>query len=140
MVVADVPLVAAVTRSHPLAGRTGVALDALASLPLITLTRGTGTRSVLDEALTHRRLQPRIAFEASDPHLLAQLATHGLGVAVVPAPAVKAYQDELHQLTITQPRMRARLALSWQAEAPISPATQAFIGHVRDAIGGARPA
>jgi DNA-binding transcriptional LysR family regulator len=135
-VVADVPLVAVVTPADPLSTRNTVTLDVLAQRPLITLPQGTGLRTVIDRACASAGVQPRVAFEASDPHVLAQLAGRGLGVAIVTEPAARAYRGQLHALAITRPRMRGRLALAWRAEGPTSPAARSFISHARAVLAG----
>ncbi|MFD9727275.1 LysR substrate-binding domain-containing protein, partial [Streptomyces sp. NPDC059072] len=87
-VVADVPLVAAVAPDDPALtspDRTVIALAELRDRPLISLPRGTGLRGVFERACAGAGFRPRIAFEASAPPFLAQLASRGLGVAVVPA-------------------------------------------------------
>jgi DNA-binding transcriptional LysR family regulator len=130
-VVADEPLVAAVSRADALASRTAVTLEAIRDRALISLPRGTGVRSSLDEAFAAVGVQPRIAFEASDLRVLAQLASRGLGVAILPRSVAEAHSGKLHVVAVTHPRMRGLLALAWRAEGPISPAARALIGRAR---------
>ena len=52
----------------------------MTTYPLICLPRGTGVRAIWDAA----GVPARVAFEASDPGVLAQLAARGLGVAILP--------------------------------------------------------
>jgi DNA-binding transcriptional LysR family regulator len=130
-VVAEVPLVAVVTPTDALSAEKTITLEALARRPLITLPQGTGLRTVIDRACASAGVQPRVAFEASDPHVLAQLAGQGLGVAIVTEPVAHAHRDRLHALAIIRPRMRGRLALAWRAQGPTSPATRTFISHAR---------
>lgn len=135
-VVADVPLVAVVAPADPLSTRNTITLHVLAQRPLITLPQGTGLRTVIDRACASAGVQPRVAFEASDPHVLAELAGRGLGVAIVTEPAARACRGQLHALAITRPRMRGRLALAWRAEGPTSPAARSFISHARAVLAG----
>lgn len=74
LVVADEAIAAAVAVDHGLAGRSQTTLAALRELPLISLPPGTGIRSHLDAACAKAGFVPRIAFQASDPVVLAQLA------------------------------------------------------------------
>ncbi|MDA0184003.1 LysR substrate-binding domain-containing protein [Solirubrobacter phytolaccae] len=122
-VVIDAPVVAAVAPSHPLAARTRITIDELADHPLICLPRGTGIRALLDAA----GLQARVAFEASDPGVLAQLAGRGLGVAVLPEPAV----GDLHALELG---LRGQVALAWRAGGPSGAAARAFISLARGSV------
>lgn len=132
-IVADEPVAAAVGHSHDLAKRSTIPLTALRDQALISLPTGTGIRSRLDGACAAAGFTPHIAFEASNPMVLAQLAARGLGVAIVPA-SVATGRDDLHQLTITRPELRGRLAFAWRTEGPISPAARALIGRARQML------
>jgi DNA-binding transcriptional LysR family regulator len=138
-VVADEPLVAAVSREDVLTAQATLSLDALRERALISLPRGTGLRTCLDLACAAAGFQPRIAFEASDPLVLAQLAGRGLGLAILPASVADAATDTLHVMPFAGPELRGRLALAWRAEGPTGPAARALIGHARTTM-GCRPA
>ncbi|GAA2170385.1 LysR family transcriptional regulator [Actinomadura napierensis] len=127
-------LFAAVSRDHPLAGRASVTLRTLAEQRLVSLPKGTGLRAVLDEACAAAGLRPRIAFEAGEPPVLAQLAAHGLGVAVLPESATAIRAGELASMPIVRPRLRGRIALAWRAEGPRGPAARALIARARAAL------
>ncbi len=133
-VIADEPLVAAVSPDDPLAARTTVALKALRDRALISLPAGTGMRSALEKACASAGFHPQIAFEASDPRMLAELASRGLGIAILPESLARARSAQLHATAITRPEMRAGLALAWRREGPTSPAAQALISHARTAL------
>jgi DNA-binding transcriptional LysR family regulator len=130
-VVADEPIVAAVRRDDALAARKTITLAALRDRPLISLTPGTGLRSRLDDACAAAGFRPNIAFEASDPQVLAQLAARGLGLAILPESVARTHPGELRPIAITRPSIRGRLALAWRAEGPISPAARALLSHAR---------
>jgi DNA-binding transcriptional LysR family regulator len=133
-VVGEVPLVAIVAPADALSASRTIKLEALVGRPLITLPKGTGLRAVIDRAFAQAGLQPHVAFEASDPYVLAQLAGQRLGVAIVTEPVARAYQGQLPALAITEPSLLGRQALAWRAEGPISPAARAFISHARATI------
>jgi DNA-binding transcriptional LysR family regulator len=118
-----------------IAGRDSVALAEIAHLTVISLPLGTGLRSAVDAAYASAGLSPRIAFEASDPRMLARLAAHGLGLAFLPASVAAAHGAGLHVLTVRDPEIRGRLALAWRAEDPVSPAARALIAHARATLG-----
>jgi DNA-binding transcriptional LysR family regulator len=130
-IVIDDTLVAAVAAGHPLSARPTVALAHLAELPLISLPRGTGLRTALDEGCAAAGLQPTIAFEAADPKILAELARRGLGVAILAASMIGEGPATLHGLDIVRPRLRGRIELVWRASGPISPAARALIESAR---------
>ena len=52
--------VAAVPQDHPLAGREAISLKELAAYPIITTTRNTNARTVLERAIheLHQTMQP----------------------------------------------------------------------------------
>jgi DNA-binding transcriptional LysR family regulator len=133
-VIVDEPLVAAVSHSDPLAARDTLTLHGLQARPLITLPTGTGLRTCLDDACTTAGFRPHIAFEASDPVTLAQLAGRGLGVAILPKSLADARATTLHAISIIRPKLRARLELAWRAEGPVSPAARELITRMRTAL------
>ncbi|HEY1625687.1 MAG TPA: LysR substrate-binding domain-containing protein [Streptosporangiaceae bacterium] len=142
-VVADEPVVAAfspaATGLADLAGRDWVALAEVADRTVISLPPGTGLRSAVDAAYSSAGLRPHIAFEASDPRMLARLAEHGLGLAFLPASVAAAHGDGLHVLSVRDPEIRGRLALAWRAEGAVSPAARALIAHARATLAHDQP-
>ena len=133
-VVADEPVVAAVAPDSDLAGLGSVTLAQIADRSVISLPDGTGLRACVDAAYEAAGRQARIGFEASDPRLLARLAARGLGLAFLPASVARAHGDGLHVITVSDPEIRGRLALTWRTEAPLSPAARALIAHARAAL------
>ncbi|OKJ16866.1 LysR substrate-binding domain-containing protein [Kitasatospora sp. CB01950] len=87
----DEPVVAAVPPGHPLAGQPDVTLADLLAHPLICLPPGTGVRTVLDRDCAAAGLTPRIALQASAASAIADLATRGLGVAVLSRSMAQAF-------------------------------------------------
>ncbi|EXG80698.1 LysR family transcriptional regulator [Cryptosporangium arvum] len=134
--VTDEPLVGVVAADHPLAGRDLLALSELRASPLISLPEGTGIRSRLEDACAAAGFAPSIAFEASDPFLLAELAARGLGLAVLPASVVTPPPHGVRPIAIVEPALRGQLALAWRASGPTNPAAAAFLTHAREALAG----
>ena len=128
------PLVAVVSLRDPLAASTTITLHALAERTLISLPRGTGLRSALEQACAAAGFAPHVTFEAGDPRVLAELAARGLGVAIVPQSVAAARREQLHTLVITEPALQGRIALAWRSNGPISPLARALITRA-----GARP-
>lgn len=128
-VVTDEAIEAAVCRTDPLATRSTVRLAELRDRTLIALPVGTGIRHQFDAACAKAGVTARIAFEASTPPALADLAERGLGVAIVPA-SVPRGRPDLHALAFV-PEMRGRLVLAWRSTGPISPAARALIDRAR---------
>lgn len=129
-ILADEAIAAAVSRSDRLAKRSAIPLSSLRDRALISLPPGTGLRSHLEHACATAGFSAHVAFEASTPAVLADLAARGLGIAILPAPVAYARED-LHPLRITRPDLRGQLALAWRTEGPSSPAARALIDRAR---------
>jgi len=130
----DEEIVAAVAHDDPLAGRRTINLATLRERALISLPHGSGLRAALEAGCAQAGFRPRVAFEAGDPRMLAQLAARGLGVAILPASVAAARTAELHAIALTRPALRGSLALAWRATGPVSPAARAFVAHARAAL------
>ncbi|MCR6484121.1 LysR family transcriptional regulator [Amycolatopsis sp. OK19-0408] len=130
-VLIDEPFLAVTAPGHFLAELGEITIRDLHGLPLMALPPGTGLRTALDAAFAREGLAPRIAFEAADPNVLVQLATRGLGVAIVPESLARYHEADLRVVTITGPGLRGVLALAWRTEGPLSPAARALIAFAR---------
>jgi DNA-binding transcriptional LysR family regulator len=128
-VVTDEPIAAAVAPTDELASRKTVRLRDLADRRLIALPVGAGIRHQFDAACSRAGVTPRIAFEASTPLALADLAEQGLGVAIVPS-SVPRNRDGLRSLAIV-PELRGRLVLAWRSDGPMSPAARVLVDRAR---------
>jgi DNA-binding transcriptional LysR family regulator len=118
--------VLAVRPDHPLARRSSVGFDQLRNRPLITLTPGSGLRTVLDHACRKAGFTPRITAETSELGSLVELAAEGLGVALLPRSAIATHEPRIAVLQLTRPRLQRRAALAWN-ESTISPAGRGFL-------------
>jgi DNA-binding transcriptional LysR family regulator len=152
-VIVEEELVVLVDASHPLAAGAAmstsgsaasgaVTLKALRDVPLISLPRGTGVRMALDAACAEAGFTPTIIFEASALPMVAQLATQGLGLAVVPASTANAAnttnaanaaaaEPGPRILHITSPQLRSRLELAWNSAPPANPAARVLVEHAQ---------
>lgn len=113
-VITDEAIEAAVADGHPLARRRSLSLEQLCRHPLISLPVGTGLRTRLDTACAATGLRPRVAFEATSPAELAELARHGLGVAILPQSMARGGSG-LHALRLA-PELRGRLVWAWRSD------------------------
>lgn len=132
--VIDERLYAGVAHGDELARGARITLEALCDQPLVSLPRGTGLRSALDDACASRGVTPQVAFEASSLMMVAALAVRGLGVAILPESVATGGAFELHPLAIARPEIRSRLALAWRADGPASPAARALVAHAQQAM------
>lgn len=129
LVVTDQRIVAAVGQADPWVRRRTVAVTDLAERPVIALPPGTGIRRRFDQACAAAGVAVRVAFEASTPGALADLAERGLGVALLPEVAAAA-RPGLHALPIA-PELRGRLVFAWRADGLMSPAARVLVEMAR---------
>ncbi|MFD8478635.1 LysR family transcriptional regulator [Kitasatospora sp. NPDC059673] len=127
----DEPVWLAVHRSHPLAGRSSVALPDLAALPFITARPGHWNRRLLDQLFADLGHPPRIVCESDELAAIADLITAGLGVGLIPAVGRQsATRLPLALLAVDHPACRRTLTLHWSESARLSPAA----GLMREAL------
>ncbi len=112
---------------------TALPVAALDGHALVSTPRGTGMRTALERALAEAGAHPAIGVEAAAPPQLAELAAHGLGVAVLPDPGVV---PGLRIRPLADPVPMVRIALAWPAGRPASPPTAALVSHLRTAYPG----
>ncbi|MBV8483448.1 MAG: hypothetical protein JO077_11350 [Verrucomicrobia bacterium] len=87
---------------------------------MLCLPKGAGLRAALDRGCARAGFQPRIAIEATNLNLLAELAGRGLGIGILLESAAITHANIIHGLPITRPQLRGRLELAWNAEEPTS--------------------
>ncbi|MFC7217339.1 LysR family transcriptional regulator [Streptomyces polyrhachis] len=98
---------------HRLAGRRRVRLGEAAQEPFVTLEPGYGLRRITDALCEQAGFTPRVAFEGEEPETLRGLVAAGLGVALLPPPAVA--RPGVVELAVSEPRAERELGLVWPA-------------------------
>jgi DNA-binding transcriptional LysR family regulator len=139
--VATEPLVVAVAPGHRLAGAADASLWELRHEPFLTLTPGTGLRTALENACADAGFTPGIDAETDDLAVLADLAAHGLGVAVLPRSAAGRASRDLVVVPLREPAPHRPMALVWHRHRVSAPG-RAFLdlAEVRDEAGVPAPA
>ncbi len=130
-------LAAAVPAGHPLAGRDSVTLAEVTKYPIVSLPPGTGVRAVFDQSCAAQELRPDIAFQASAPGAVADLAGRGLGVAVLAETMAAAFSSQLTAVPIEDAGIPSLLALVWAPGE--SPALRELLVHSRRAFAAQPP-
>ena len=128
-VVTDEAIDAAVCLDDPWAGRKSIDLTRLVERRLIALPKGAGIRAQLERVCATKGLTPHVAFEASTPIALAELATRGLGVAILPQ-SVSRTHPGVAAIAI-RPALRGRLVFAWRSSGPTSPAARVLVEMAR---------
>ena len=125
-------LVAAVPPGHPLTGQQAATLAEVTRYPIISLPPGTGVRAVFDQDCAAQRRRPDIAFQASAPAAVADLASRGLGVAILTETMAAGSSGQLTAVAIKDSLTPALLALVWAHSE--SPALRELLVHSRQAF------
>jgi DNA-binding transcriptional LysR family regulator len=133
VVVAREPAVLAVHPQHPLAARKSVRLSVLRDEPVVTLTRASRLRTVLETVCRDAGFMPRIVAETSDLNVMVQLVAEGVGVALMPRSGREEVSD-VATVPVTHPTIDRRIVLVWRPAAT-PPAARAFITVARDQLG-----
>jgi LysR family cys regulon transcriptional activator len=74
---------------HPLASKSHLSLEDIASEPLITYHPSFTGRSRIDQAFAAKKITPRIALEAIDSDVIKTYVRLGLGIGIVAEMAVQ---------------------------------------------------
>jgi LysR family cys regulon transcriptional activator len=83
---------------HPLASKSHLSLEDIASEPLITYHPSFTGRSRIDQAFAAKKITPRIALEAIDSDVIKTYVRLGLGIGIVAEMAVK--DDPIKDLAV----------------------------------------
>jgi DNA-binding transcriptional LysR family regulator len=113
-----------VPEDHRLAGRRRVRLAEAADEAFVTLEPGYGLRRITDDLCRQAGFRPRVAFEGEEAETLRGLVAAGLGVALLPPPAVP--RPGVAELAVTAPRAVREIGVAWAAGRPGTPPVAAF--------------
>ncbi|MFF4981603.1 LysR family transcriptional regulator [Streptomyces sp. NPDC001046] len=113
-----------VPADHALAGRRRIRLAEAAEEMFVTLEPGYGLRRITDDLCKEAGFTPRIAFEGEEAETLRGLVAAGLGVALLPPPAVP--RPGVVELTVTAPRAVREIGVAWLEGHPDTPPVAAF--------------
>ncbi|WP_128380779.1 LysR family transcriptional regulator [Streptomyces cavernae] len=113
-----------VPADHRLASRRRVRLAEAAEEMFVTLEPGYGMRRITDNLCEEAGFRPRIAFEGEEAETLRGLVAAGLGVALLPPPAVP--RPGVVELTVTAPRAVREIGVAWLQGHPDTVPVAAF--------------
>ncbi len=109
---------------HRLATRKRIRLAEAAEETFVTLEPGYGLRRITDDLCAEAGFRPRVAFEGEEAETLRGLVAAGLGVALLPPPAVA--RPGVVELTVTAPRAVREIGVAWLDGHPDTPPVAAF--------------
>lgn len=113
-----------VPEDHRLATRRRIRLAEAADETFVTLEPGYGLRRITDDLCTQAGFVPRVAFEGEEAETLRGLVAAGLGVALLPPPAVA--RPGVVELTVTAPRAAREIGVAWLDGHPDTAPVAAF--------------
>jgi DNA-binding transcriptional LysR family regulator len=113
-----------VPADHRLATRKRVRLAEAADESFVTLEPGYGLRRITDALCAEAGFRPKVAFEGEEAETLRGLVAAGLGVALLPPPAVP--RPGVAELTVTAPRAVREIGVAWMAGGVDTPPVAAF--------------
>lgn len=120
----DQPLRLVVPEEHPLAARRRVRLAEASGELFVTLEEGYGLRRITDALCRRAGFRPRVAFEGEEAETLRGLVAAGLGVALLPPPAVP--RPGVVELAVVEPVAVREIGLAWVAGHSDTPPVAAF--------------
>lgn len=119
--------VAACRRDHPLAQKAQVSWDELASYDYINVSKTSGNRLLLDQALAFLPKQPKSLYETQHGTTMIGLVEAGLGVAALPAMAMpKENHPLLVSVPLVDPVVTRKIGLIRRRGGVLSPAAKAL--------------
>jgi DNA-binding transcriptional LysR family regulator len=113
-----------VPADHRLASRRRIRLAEAADETFVTLEPGYGLRRITDTLCREAGFTPRVAFEGEEAETLRGLVAAGLGVALLPPPAVP--RPGVVELTVTAPRAVREIGVAWRQGHQDTPPVAAF--------------
>jgi LysR family transcriptional regulator, transcription activator of glutamate synthase operon len=124
-------LVLAVPSGHRLAARRQVRLDEVTDEDFVTVPRGLGFRSLIDELLQAEGIRPRTSFESADLATIEGLVGAGLGLAILPEQLTGA--SSTTGIALAAAGAERVIGLTWRTDRPLSPAAARFLKSLQHA-------
>ncbi len=113
MIIIAEGLAACVPAHHPLASESAISLSQICAHRIVCLPPGTGIRAVFDVACAEQGIVANIAFAASAPAAVADLAARGMGVGILSRSMATDVADQVVPVPISGLTIDAVLALVW---------------------------
>ncbi|GAA2910282.1 LysR family transcriptional regulator [Streptosporangium fragile] len=118
----------ALAAGHPLAEVPDLTLGDVRDEPFIAFAPTTDLRRVIDALCREAGFEPVIAFESEEIATMRGLIGAGLGVGVLPRPAVLEHDDPVYRPL--GPSQRRPIGLAWNPAPAQTPASARFIEHL----------
>jgi len=122
-------LVLIASPDHPLAGKSGVRFEEIASEPIIMKEVGSGTRRLVNHLFARYACVPDILMETSNTEFIKQLVQRGDGLSFLVRQSVSMELDEgrLATITLDGARIFLDVSIAYLKDQHLSPPAQAFL-------------
>jgi DNA-binding transcriptional LysR family regulator len=120
-------------RNHPLSRRQEIGLKDIAAFRIITLTRNSETRKLVDSAFHRNRIEPEKILEVGTCQSAIDFVRLGLGVCLVHDICVAGDLKNLHFVNMSHVFGKAEVSLIRRTNAIITPAQTALMNAFIDA-------
>lgn len=125
------PMVLACAAGHPLAGRAGVELSALADLTFADLPPRWGTRTANDRAFAAAGVERAVTYEINDTSTLVDFVRHGLAVTILP-PSMLGDADGVATVPIRRHRPSFDVGIAAPGGRRMSASARALLALIRE--------
>lgn len=126
--------VLALRRDHPWAQRETVAWSELAGQKMVAVSRHSGNRLLLDNALSTLERRPVAFYEANHVAGAIGLVEAGLGLAALPGLSLPATHPSLKSIPLVEPDIHRVLGLIARRDRPLPPAAAVLYGMLRNSL------
>lgn len=128
--------VLAMRREHPWATRDTVAWSELAGQKMVAVSRQSGNRVLMDNALSLLAHRPLAFYEANHVAGAMGLVEAGLGLAALPSLSLPASHPTLTGVALVEPVIHRVLGLIARRDRPLQPVAAALYGRLRASLAG----
>lgn len=128
------PVLAAVPAAHHLASLGAIPVRKLSHETFVLFKEGTGLRAISERVAERGRFAPRVSFQVSSLDRMLALVGEGLGVAFVPASAVRDPPPPGVVVLPVSPGIDRTVGAVWRADHRHTPAASAFLALLRERI------
>jgi LysR family cyn operon transcriptional activator len=119
-----------VAKDHPWAGRKGIDVQELNSVPFALVSRRWAARKIYDAFLAKHKVVPNLHMELDDLQALVQVLAATKTASLLPKVVVRR-APELRMIPITGAKLTVDYGVLWHTQRHLSPASSAFLDHIR---------